>query len=444
MTGSAPLFGEPADFCLLVGLGLTLLGAAALWRLIRLGALLSAAGGLHLNMFLFFGLGTVAYVLAPPAERGKDIVGAMAGATWPLALGYGMAVGWLYWSRRRQQDLRDHVDRGVASIKPRTTFAFLALALVGYLGSLAEISASGLGTIFPVLKMYWYPVAALGVASASRRDAASLLLLLLAMAIPGYFSLLSGWRSELITFAGSLTLGLALRSRRWAVLSPLLVASLVLLVLPFAHQKKVDYERVSADPVRALADTLTMSLQDRLLFTAEFWATRVSGARELGYVEYATTAGHLPLRGGDSYVEALEQLVPRILWPSKPSFNLSTNYYLARTLGLLDWSDESSSWGINLYAEAAWNFGAVHLVWFVPLVFLLSSSLDRQFTRRIRTTGVAWLARAALFFYAMAIVGLVNAMTFLLWLFIVSKVADVLVRARATHLGAPRPDGIRA
>jgi hypothetical protein len=35
-------------------------------------------------------------------------------------------------------------------------------------------------------------------------------------------------------------------------------------------------------------------------------------------------------------------------------------------------------------------------------------------------------------------------MTFLLWLFIVSKAADVLVRAKAARLGAPRPDGIRA
>jgi len=441
--GSTPLFGDPADGCLWLGVTLILLSVAALWRHVRDGSLVSAAGGLHLNMFLFFGLGAVAYSLAPPSERGRDIMGAMAEATWPLTLGYGIAVAWLYWSRRRAVDIQDRVERDVMSIKPRLILAFLTLALMGYLGSLSDISASGIGTIFPVLKMFWYPVATLSVANATRRDARSLLLLLLALGIPSYFALLSGWRSELITVAGSIALGLALRSRRWAVLSPVLAAGLVIVVLPFAHLKKVEYERVSADPVGAFAETLTMLPQERLLFAAEFWATRVSGARELGYVAYTTNTGHIPLRGGESYVEALQQLVPRVLWSSKPSFNLGTNYYLARELGLLDWSDESTSWGINLYAEAAWNFGAVHLAWFVPLIFFLATVLDRQITVRIRTAGVGWMTRAGLFFYTMAIVGLVNAMTFLLWLFIVSKTADTFVRAQAGRHAAPRPQNVR-
>jgi hypothetical protein len=213
----------------------------------------------------------------------------------------------------------------------------------------------------------------------------------------------------------------------------------VFIVLPFAHQKKMHYDEVSSAPFAAFCKSLDISFSERFFFVEQFWADRIDGARELAYVEEALGSGRIHRRNGLTYWEAVQQLVPRLLWSDKPMFNLRTNYYLARELGLLAWDDPDTSWGVNFYAEAVWNFGATCLLWFVPLAFFVAQKLDLLILRQIRMSLVARVIQGALFFRLLDVPGLVSATTMIVWILVLGKLLDIGVRRRSDFRTKARP-----
>ncbi len=411
--------------------------AIALWARYRARNLLGAVGGLHLNVLLFFGLGTLAYGLSPlSSERGHRVFEAFLRAGWLLAASYGAVAAWDVWRNLRSKD--GGQDSASTDVTPAMLAGFVGLALLGHLGSQTTFANSGIGTIFPVLKMFWYPVIGQSVAKARIRSPFSIAIAIVSLAASAMLAFYSVWRSELILMGGAIILGLVMRGRRWLVLSPALIAALIGVALPFVDMKKVQYDLVIEDPAAAFDQTLAMPLGGRLDFITQLWAIRVNGAREIGFVTDGLESGRTQTRGGETYLEAVQQLVPRILWPDKPAFNLISNYHLARDLGLVGPSDPGTSWGVNLYAEAVWNFGPACLLWFVALAFAGARLFDSLVRRRIGRSGLRWFVSTGLFFFFMGGVGLVNAATYILWIILLGIAMDYLTRIRAFDSFVPR------
>jgi hypothetical protein len=282
-----------------------------------------------------------------------------------------------------------------------------------------EFTTSSAGTIFPVLELFGYPALVIAVLMVRFRQPYTVVLLSLLFAVSGYLAVTSTWRSELILLGASVSMGLLLKGRRFLWMAPVILVFTLLFLLPFANENKVHNEQVSADPMSAFEKTIEMPMDERMQFVTNFWAKRINGARELAFVVHGLRYELISLRYGASYQDALQQLVPRALWPGKPSFNLERNYYLARRIGLVGKEDKGTSWGINYLAETVWNFGISGLIWGLPITFLAASWLDKWAERNLKRPIMLFLVKGALFFVFIDLVGMVNTTTYVLWLFLV-------------------------
>jgi len=301
--------------------------------------------------------------------------------------------------------------------------------MLGYLGSRFEFANSSVGTIFPVLKTLQYPCLLLATATA-RLDRSSFAIWLLCAGfsfITGWFT---GWRSEMVLLVFSIALGAVFRwPKRIPLIATVGVASM-LVVLPLANLKKVNYEEVSKDPLASIQTVLETPVLERVNFLLEFWAIRVNAEREIGYVQAAVDSGILELRRGETYLESLLQLIPRVVWPSKPIYNFMYGYELPRMVGLLQSEDHSTSNAVNIYAEFLWNFRPIHLIWGVPIFLWVCGKLDSHATKLGNAT-VRDTYRLGLFFLFLPVVSIVNTAPYLLWLTLLAKFADAHGRTDA-------------
>ena len=158
---------------------------------------------------------------------------------------------------------------------------------------------------------------------------------------------------------------------------------------------------------------------------------------EVAYIQHGLETGVIELRDGETYWEAIQQLVPRVVWPRKPSFNATTNYLLPRQIGLLGWEDPFTSWGVSFYAELIWNFGVFHLLWSVPLTFFLVGKLDQLADSLYKHQLVSWLTKTTLFFQFFSIVGLVYVVTYILWVFLLGFIVDIYVDMQFNLIRSP-------
>jgi hypothetical protein len=272
-----------------------------------------------------------------------------------------------------------------------------------------------------VLKLFVYPLLVISVYQWNRKDVISTLLLGGNGAAALIFAYLSPWRSELLMSIAAIGLGLAFRNRRLIVPVGAFGLTAFMIALPFVQAKKANYDAVMSDPSKALYEIYTTSISDQITSLVNFWALRVDYAREFAYVEAANDSGALEPRNGESYVEAVKGLIPRVVWPDKPAFNLTPNFILPRTIGLLSFADPNTSWGVNMYAEFIWNFRAIHLLWSVPLWFFFASWLDRFQKIHIYNPIVGRVIQITFFFQFLALVNIVNALTYILWIFLIAK-----------------------
>jgi len=422
---------------------LVAMSTCAIWKRIRSGTLLGAAGGLHLNILLFFGLGMLSYnwYAATPEREFAFVTKAWSEAGLMLVLGYGVV---LLLERRTQKNINPVLH--VNNIEPTAqTIAVLVglwlLSVVGRLMASFEFTNSGVGTIFPVLKLFGYPALVVSVLMVRFRQLYTVVLLSFLFTVSAYLAVASPWRSELILLGASVSMGLLLKGRPFGWMAPVFLVFTLLFLLPFANEKKLHYTQVSADPVAAFEETIAVPMDKRMQFVADFWAKRINGARELAFVVHGLEYRLISLRYGASYRDALQQLVPRVLWPGKPSFNVERNYYLARRIGLVTKEDRVTSWGINYLAETVWNFGISGLIWGLPITFLAASWLDKWAERNLRRPIMVVLVKAALFFVFLDLVGMVNATTYVLWLCLVGYGLDRILKIGRIPVRRAEPVG---
>ena len=410
--------------CRFLSILIAVLSGLMISRRWKQGQLLTAAGGLHVNAFLMIGCGTFCYSLFDDfSERYSylDITEGFLHSGWYWLSGY---ILWcLYEVNQASPD--SHQDNDWFMHTSQMFGIVLAsLSFLGYLVCQTEFASSGIGTIFVVLKGFLYPALILTILSVRTSKPSSVFAMALISLLTTYYALFSPWRSEIVITSGSVAIALLLRNRKWLLPAMLAMTFALLILIPFANYKKLHYDEYLNDPVQAFTGTLKMDMNERAEFVARFFSLRIDAGREMGYVQHAIDKSLIEHRDGISYWEAAQQLVPRVLWSDKPSFNMIMNFVLPRQIGMVDWNDKGTSWGVSLYAELLWNFNPYHLIWFVPLIFMLLSHVDGFIDRTFIRRGSTFITHVVLFFQIFQIVGLVTQISYVLWAILVMKAAE--------------------
>lgn len=419
---------------LALSLGILIASGFAVYRCFRQNRIFSALGGLHLNIFFMYGFGTSCYVLQPlQTERLSHelVVQQIAKNGIPILIGY------LVWLVVESQFLtKQNFDLRSAALRsqPSNLILFFAMALMGYLGAQDEISESGIGTIFAVLKNITYPCLVVAILKINRQNdgmqtglnAAVILTLLL-------FSFYSPWRSELILSMTYMLLAFVYRYPNRLVPIGFATVAAMIFIFPFIQFKKANYEQFQSDPIGSFLDSQAISPNERLEMTTLFAAERLNSMREISYITNAIEQRIIGYKFGETIIESVTQLVPRALWPDKPSFNTIYNRLLSREIGLVGKEDQGTSWGVNFIAEFAYNFDVWFYVLYIPLVFTIFHGFDclgKWLCKRPETSLFLPLTLFCIGFngYSMSMLS-----TYILWTFFVYKSADILFSSLATQ-----------
>jgi hypothetical protein len=194
-------------------------------------------------------------------------------------------------------------------------------------------------------------------------------------------------------------------------------------LIPFQNVKRANYKAFQENPIGVLQNSLEKGIIERWQEVGEFVAARIDYVRELVYVNRAVEAG-MPLQGGKTYLDALYQMVPRMLWRDKPQMSRWSGYDLPRMVGLLEERDKHTSWAVNMFAEATYNYGLWCLLWFVPLVFLLAEGIERLVDRFLKTPQAAVMSNVSLFYLFLGQVGMIFGVTMVISVVVVGKAID--------------------
>lgn len=423
----------------LPALVLTVFGGCGLLLRWRKGRFLTAAAGWHGTLFLMYGVSGLAYIAHPVESRIPSsylLPAYRLGLTY-LAFGQmlSLAVDFLLLYRRPRLRVMESSTRTF-----RIAVLVSILAIFGYAGVLAGLGGSGAGTAFTVLLLFRYPSGVfLVLAAKSVRER------LIASALVGVsllFAVLSPWRSELIFVTAAVLLGVALRSLRWVTIGAVTGLAVFVFLLPFLNARKTRLDEFQDAPFDFFIAAERISMEDRLLEFSQFVAMRLNQGRDLAHVLLALETGALQPIGGTYYENLGAQLIPRVLWPDKPSFNQEMGFELPRRIGLVGSTDEWTSWGVGLLGELAYAHGAWVLVPAVPLMLLVLLGLERLArTIRWKVPEFEHVLGACFLFLFISPGSPINLGTYVLWLFIFAYIADWIAAATRSvgAVAGPRP-----
>jgi hypothetical protein len=401
----------------------------SIWRLYaryKHRRLLTLSGGLHFNALMSMGVAPFLYTLVFQSLEGErlsksDILAnALAGYVC-FTIGYGLFC--LFESRRRYEvSLFHRKPFNHGEMTSTQLFILIMLVAVGVVGAHFGLSTSGAGTLFIIFYLLFYPMIILSVLKVNTRDANSMMLCAVLLLATFILVFISPWRSQLVLWMLSLIFGLAFRFRvsvKMLVGYGFIFGLLFLLVAPFLQYKKHRSGDSDYNLMAGLIQSQHITMDDRIEQSFGFISARVNGVREMGFVGNGLSQGLTDKRLGETYFEALQQLVPRIIWPSKPIFNYTSGYLIARQIMLLGWEDEYTSAAITIWPEGVVNFGPYFLLVFVPFVFFCATQVDRYTRKFISESAGVWLLDTTYFFIAFNLVSVVQFGTQFIWTFIV-------------------------
>ncbi len=395
-----------------------------LWRRYREGHLLAPASGLHVQILIFFGLGGLAFVgfqNSDPLLAPEEVKHYAALCCWPLALGYVAAV---VLERRifRPAPREEPVLTEAGILTPG---AVSLLALLGFGGYVLEgrINVPGLQSVPSYFKILFFPGLFLSLTSTLSHRTISKQVESLIIVLASALALFTPWRSVLVLAISTILLAFALTRPSWLVPAYLLGVVSILVLVPFQNLKKADFSAFRRQPVAVLRESLSMPLAERLAQVEELARGRLDYVREMSYVQRALETS-MPPRNGQTYVNIVSQLVPRILWHNKPEMAHWAGFDLPREIGLLHKEDEYTSWAVDMFAEATYNFGIWCLLWFVPLIFLIARGIENLIVKLYSAPQAVLLADVAFFFFFLDITTVIFAASEAIALLLVVKVVD--------------------
>ncbi len=411
------------------------LASCLIFWLVKRGVIISLVGGLHVNTLLSMGVGPLAYVLFPSAfdtERINHGV-VIENALVPFALsliGYLVAFLASFYSNDRAEV--SSVTIRLLHVSSFQMYMLFVFGLIGIAAINARVNESGFGTVFNVIYLFVFPLVSLSVIRAGGRGVSGFFGVVIIGGGIGYYSMTSYWRSLSLLFVISIVIGLFMRYKFKPILSLSLgVLGIVWYVwmFPFLQLKKYNAPSGLVEILATFRESQEMSMADRLPAAFSFLGLRTNAAREIGYIETGLRNGVIDLRYGESYKETVLQLVPRVIWPSKPSFNFAMNYELPRAIGLLGSDDYETSSGVGLWAEGTWNLGPYFLIIYVPALFWVFTIIDRRIWTARLDLFSKWLLGSCLFYLSLQVLNLVNFVTMVLWTIIIMFLYDWFISA---------------
>ncbi len=395
------------------------------------GLFLTAVTGLHIVFLLFFGIGSFFYLIfGITSDRlARNIITSKIDLLYPYLIGgYLILFVIEMYNRKRISSihrltfiyLKDKINLNSFNL------FILFLSFIGFLFSSSSVSTSGAGTIFPVFSNLLFPISILIVFNVNKKDSLSIIIFSSLILLVGVQTFVSSWRSQLILFFGCILIGWSLRGRVNYYIVSLLALTFIIFIIPFQQIKKARSSDFNFDVNRAFEQSLDISIGNRLELAGSFFAERINYMREMGYVQNAIEKDILSYRNGVTYQEMFLQLIPRYIWTDKPVYNWFTGYEIPRKIGILGRYDESSSWGVNSFAEFIYNFSYEYLPIFIAALFYLFDYLDKLVYRIRLRPEYTWLLQITLFFLSLNLVSVIFSSTYFLWSFIVIIILNAI------------------
>lgn len=403
--------------------------ALASWRLsarYKNRRLLTLSGGLHFNALMGMGLAPLLYTMTFQSLEGErlmkeDILAFAIESYSCFTIGYALFC--LFEARRKYEiSLFKRKSFHHGEMTSLQLFILIGLVFVGVMGARFGLSTSGAGTLFIIFYLLFYPMIILSVLRLNTNDAESMTLCVGLLIATFILVFVSPWRSQLVLWVLSVIIGLMLRFRvsvRSVSLYGVVFGLVFFLMAPFLQYKKTRVGDSDFNLLTAMVESQKVSVEERLEQSFGFISARVNGVREMGFVGNGLAQGLTDKRMGETYSEAIQQLIPRVIWPDKPVFNFTSGYRIAREIKLLGWEDDGTSSGLTIWPEAVINFGPYFLIIFVPFSFYLATQVDRYSRKFIAESAGVWILDTTYFFIAFNLVSVVQFGTQFIWTFIV-------------------------
>jgi hypothetical protein len=409
------------QFAIILALGVIIVSGAIIVRRFRNGRLISLAGGLHANTLISMGVGPLFYVLSPQyfdTERidHATVIQHALLSNGLFLLGYLIVIGLELMDRGSISD--QAIVRRLRGFSEIQIYFLFVLGSSGIIAVNLGLNTSGVGTLFNIIYLFIFPIVALVIVRMDNKRPSSWATALFIISVVGAYCLTSYWRSLSLVFGLSILLGITMKIRlqlRWTLLMSLFFVGWYIWLFPFLQLKKANAPTGATALFNTFIESQEMPIGLRMQESLGFLGLRTNGVREIGYLEAGLATNAVQLRWGESYKETLLQMIPRVVWPGKPSYNTSMNYELPRTLGLLGWDDTDTSSGVGLWAEAVWNLKGYFLLVYVPLLFGLMTWIDRLIWRARLDMFFKWWMLTCLFYLSLQVLNLVNFVTLVMW-----------------------------
>jgi hypothetical protein len=409
---------------------LAALNLFALWNRYKTGLFLSAPSGLHLQILIFYCLGGFAFLGFPDAEpklADYEILQGIGRYCLPLLFGYSIAVFWEY---RTIRSLPRQIIGATITGSNFSPGLLFFIATLGFAGCVLEGRLNN--TIFSATPIYiknlFFPCFLLALLNWTKYTVSGKFVALIIFAMALTSGIWSAWRSILVILSASIMMGAVLIAPRRTPLVLIAGTFIMSILIPFQVLKRGDYEKFRSNPFQTLTETFDLSKEERFEMIGNFTALRINYTRELTYVNRAIESG-MELRHGETYVGIFYQLIPRAFWRSKPQLASWAGFELPRHVGLVQEVDPNTSWAVNMFAEATYNFGLWCLVWFVPLIFRLSELVSVILNAVCRSQQALWLGNIAFFYLFLSQTTVIFAASLAVAMFIVVKCIDALSNA---------------
>lgn len=403
------------------------LSSYVLWCRYREGHLLTPSNGLHLQILIFYGMGGFAFLLFPDSEprlAKQEIIESVEKYCLPLLIGYGISVlvERRYFRKPRQVEM---IMSRFAQIPPFVVAFFACLGFAGFMME-GKFRGSGFDSISTYFRNLFFPCLLFAMINTRKPSLPGRLVAAIFVSMALIIAVWSPWRSTLILLTATVFLALIF-------IKPRLIPATIIggvfamgFLIPFQLAKRRDYKSFMANPMVAFQKSLDMGFTERWRDIGDFVAKRINYTRELTYVNRALDAGYEP-QHGKTYLNVIYQMVPRMLWPAKPQMAYWAGYDLPREVGLLQTVDTVTSWAVNMFAEATYNYRIWCLVWFVPAAILFAEFLEKLVKRFSHTRQAIVLGNVAFFYLFLSITTVIFGATMTIGLFLVVKASDLFI-----------------
>jgi hypothetical protein len=138
----------------------------------------------------------------------------------------------------------------------------------------------------------------------------------------------------------------------------------------FFEKLGVMYELITGNDLTNYENTIEKKTKDGPVWRLSYPLSAVSLVKE-------KTPSTIPYWKGESYLPIFTKLIPRFLWPNKPTENMGQEF--GHRYGILAWDNLTTSMNTPIIAEAYMNFGEIgfYLIFFI-MALVMAKVYNKQ------------------------------------------------------------------